>query len=229
MLADELREQIASGRLRPGERLPPEPKLCARSGLSRSTVREALRLLASQHLIVTTRGVTGGSFVAEPSVARLGDSLAAGVQLLRSGLALDGEHMLEMRELLEVPGAGLAAIRRTEDDLRTMRAALVDPAAGDPVVRVAAYWGFRAALATAVGNPMFELLTRPLREMTGIRELIEIGPEDLWCRIAEADRAVFTCVVGRDETGAIRATREHLRYLGDLYRRRGATAAGTPS
>src|SRR5438876_352461 len=62
-LADGLRAQITSGKLRPGDRLPTEPQLCAQSGLSRSTVREALRLLTSQNLIVTTRGVTGGSFV----------------------------------------------------------------------------------------------------------------------------------------------------------------------
>ena len=67
LLADDLRAQITSGRLVPGDRLPTEPQLCQRSGVSRSTVREALRLLASQHLIVTTRGVSGGSFVAHPS------------------------------------------------------------------------------------------------------------------------------------------------------------------
>ena len=67
LLADSLRTQITSGRLRPGERLPTEPQLCVRSGVSRSTVREALRLLTSQHLIVTTRGVTGGSYVARPT------------------------------------------------------------------------------------------------------------------------------------------------------------------
>src|SRR5437660_10526240 len=83
-LADELREQITSGRLRPGERLPTEPELCARSGVSRSTVREALRLLTSQHLIVTTRGVTGGSYVARPTPATLADSLSSGVRMLLS-------------------------------------------------------------------------------------------------------------------------------------------------
>src|SRR4051794_41929928 len=78
MLADELRADITSGRLQPGERLPPEPELCVRTGVSRSTVREALRLLASQHLIVTTRGVTGGSFVAHPDAEQLSEALSPG-------------------------------------------------------------------------------------------------------------------------------------------------------
>src|SRR5436305_15318827 len=82
LLADGLREQTTSGQLRPGERLPTEPELCVRTGVSRSTVREALRLLASQHLIVTTRGVTGGSYVAQPDPATLAESLTGGVRML---------------------------------------------------------------------------------------------------------------------------------------------------
>src|SRR5436309_7846070 len=81
-LADDLREQITSGQLRPGQRLPTEPELCLRTGVSRSTVREALRLLTSQHLIVTTRGVSGGSYVAKPDAATLADSLSRGMSLL---------------------------------------------------------------------------------------------------------------------------------------------------
>src|SRR6478735_5117351 len=65
-LAADLRDRIVSGEFQPGDRLPIEPDLCVRYGVSRSTVREALRLLASQNLIRTVRGTTGGSFVAHP-------------------------------------------------------------------------------------------------------------------------------------------------------------------
>jgi DNA-binding FadR family transcriptional regulator len=217
ILADELREQIASGRLRPGERLPTEPQMCARSGLSRSTVREALRLLASQQLIVTTRGVTGGSFVAEPTAARLGDSLSAAVQLMRTGMAVSGAQFLEMRELLEVPGAQLAARRRTDADLLTLREALVDPGAGDHLARLSAYWGFRAAMTAAVRNPLLEIMARPLRQITNDRELAASGPPDMWHRVAADDRAVLACVEEGDGVGAANATRDHLRYLRGLY------------
>ncbi len=216
ILADELREQIASGRLRPGERLPTEPQMCARSGLSRSTVREALRLLASQQLIVTTRGVTGGSFVAEPTAARLGESLSAAVRLLRTGKAVSGAQFLEVRELLEVPGAQLAASRRTEADLLTLRRALVDPGAGDHRARLFAYWGFRAAMTAAARNPLLELLARPLRQ-TNDRELAVGGPPDMWHRVAADDRAVLACVEEGDGVGAADATRDHLRHLRGLY------------
>jgi DNA-binding FadR family transcriptional regulator len=217
ILADKLRDQIASGRLRPGERLPTEPQMCAQSGLSRSTVREALRLLASQQLIVTTRGVTGGSFVAEPSVARLGDSLSTAVRMLRTGLSVSGTQFLEMRELLEVPAAELAAGRRTQADLRAMRASLMDPASGDYPARVSAYWGFRDAINAAVGNPLLELLSRPLREMTNDRALVKSGPADLWDRAAADDRALLARVADGDGPGAARVTHAHLGYLRGLY------------
>src|SRR5256885_5687041 len=130
-LADELREQITSGRLRPGQRLPTEPELCLRTGVSRSTVREALRLLSSQHLIVTTRGVTGGSYVARPTAASLADSLGSGVLLLLSSPTVGLTDLLEVREMLEVPGVALAAQRRTPEDLAALAATMFDPVRDD--------------------------------------------------------------------------------------------------
>jgi DNA-binding FadR family transcriptional regulator len=191
--------------------------MCARSGLSRSTVREALRLLASQQLIVTTRGVTGGSFVAEPSAARLGDSLSAAVKVLRTGLSVSGAQFLQMRELLEVPAAALAAGRRTEANLAAMRASLPGRSSRDYPARLAAYWGFRDAINAAVGNPLLDLLSRPLREMTNDRQLINSGPADLWERTAADDRTVLARVADGDGPGAAEATRVHLDYLRGLY------------
>jgi GntR family transcriptional repressor for pyruvate dehydrogenase complex len=131
VLADELRADITSGRLQPGERLPPEPALCVKTGVSRSTVREALRLLASQHLIVTTRGVTGGSFVSHPDAEQLADGLAAGFTLLSNSADVGLADMLELRRALEIPAAELAAARRTEEHLIEIRRALFDPETDD--------------------------------------------------------------------------------------------------
>ena len=76
----------------------------AQFGVSRSTVREALRVLSSQNLVTTTRGVSGGSFVVHPGVEDIGDYLEASVGLLAGGDGLDVEQLLEVRDLLEVPG-----------------------------------------------------------------------------------------------------------------------------
>jgi GntR family transcriptional regulator, transcriptional repressor for pyruvate dehydrogenase complex len=214
LLADDLRAQITSGRLRPGDRLPAEPEMCARSGVSRSTVREALRLLASQHLIVTTRGVTGGSFVAQPSVAQLADGLVMAVQLLRG--AIGTAELFEVREMLEVPAAGLAALRRTDADLAALRAALFAPDIDDPDTMRAAQWTFHGALAAAAGNPLYELLARPLHQLSDERQCPAAPTEGLWRRIDAAHREILRCVTRRDVAGAAEATRTHLRFVRDL-------------
>lgn len=66
-VANQLRELIMKGTLVVGERLPAEGEMALKFGVSRSTVREALRGLSSQSLVQTKRGVNGGTFVAEPS------------------------------------------------------------------------------------------------------------------------------------------------------------------
>jgi len=218
LLAEDLRAQITSGKLRPGDRLPTEPQMCARAGLSRSTVREALRLLASQHLIVTTRGVTGGSFVAQPSPAHVCDSVVTAVQLLRGSTAPVGlVELLEVREMLEVPAAGLAAQRRTDSDLVALRAAMFAPDTDDVDTMLAARSAFHVALSAAVRNPLYELLARPLHQLSNETELGTTTPPELWERVDSAHREILSCVTARDSAGAAEATRAHLRYVRALY------------
>ncbi|GAA0802579.1 FadR/GntR family transcriptional regulator [Spirilliplanes yamanashiensis] len=214
-LADELRADITSGRLRPGQRLPAEPELCARAGVSRSTVREALRLLASQHLVVTTRGVTGGSFVAQPDAGKLSDSLAVGMTMLRSAAMVGLADLVEVREVLEAPIAELAAARRTEDDLVALREALFDPADAGVEEMVRAHAEFHGALAAATGNPLFELVTRPLYQLLNGDELGDAAPASYWRQIDADHRELLAKVEAGDGPGAAEVSRRHLRYVGE--------------
>ena len=213
ILADELREEITSGRLQPGERLPPEPELCVRSGVSRSTVREALRLLASQHLIVTTRGVTGGSFVAHPDAEQLSEALSTGLTLLSNSAEVGLADLLELRLALEVPAVGLAAQRRTDANLIEMRGAMFDPDLDELDTMLAAHAAFHAAIASATGNPLFELVTRPLYHVTYGEEIVENLPGDYWARIDVDHRELLSCVKAGDAEAAMTAGRRHLDYI----------------
>jgi len=213
VLADELREEITSGRLQPGSRLPPEPELCVRSGVSRSTVREALRLLASQHLIVTTRGVTGGSFVAHPDAEQLSEALSTGLTLLSNSAEVGMADLLELRRALEVPAAGLAAQRRTDANLIEMRGAMFDPDLDELETMLAAHAAFHSAIASATGNPLFELVTRPLYHVTYGEEIVENLPGDYWERIDADHRELLGCVKGGDAGAAMEVGRRHLDYI----------------
>jgi len=121
-----LREQILEGVLEEGLRLPKETVLAEDFGVSRATIREALRLLTAQNLIRTAKGAGGGSFVTVPSVDHISESLRSGIGLLATADDLTLEELLETRELLEVPAARLAARRRSEDDLVLLQASIPD-------------------------------------------------------------------------------------------------------
>jgi GntR family transcriptional repressor for pyruvate dehydrogenase complex len=213
LLADELRADITSGRLRPGERLPPEPELCVRTGVSRSTVREALRLLASQHLIVTTRGVTGGSFVAHPDAQQLSEALSTGLTLLANSTAVGLADLLELRRALDVPAAGLAAVRRTDAQLTEIRGALFDPQIDDVDVMLQAHTIFHSAVAKATGNPLFELVTRPLYHVSVGQEVVDSLPEGYWTQIDVDHRELLQHLVDRNAEAAAVAARRHVDYL----------------
>jgi GntR family transcriptional regulator, transcriptional repressor for pyruvate dehydrogenase complex len=214
-LADELRADITSGRLQPGERLPPEPELCVRTGVSRSTVREALRLLSSQHLIVTTRGVTGGSFVAHPDAEQLSEALSTGLTLLTNSAGIGLADLLELRRALEVPAAGLAAARRTDAHLTEIRSALFDPAVDDVDVMLQAHSAFHSAVAKATGNPLFELVTRPLYHVSYGEDVVDALPDGYWPRIDADHRELLDCLRQADPAAATAAAGRHLDYIAE--------------
>ncbi|MCO8272213.1 FadR family transcriptional regulator [Actinoplanes sp. TRM 88003] len=213
LLADELRADITSGRLQPGERLPPEPELCVKTGVSRSTVREALRLLASQHLIVTTRGVTGGSFVAHPDAEQLAEAMTTGFTLLTNSAGVGLTDLLELRRALEVPAAGLAALRRDDDQLAEVRGAFFDPAVDDLETMLAAHAAFHMAVAKATMNPLFELVVRPLYHAKFGEDVTENLPPGYWRQIDADHRLILDCLVMRDAESATRAAAQHLDYI----------------
>ncbi len=113
-----LRAMIFSGELRPGDRLPPERDLGARLGISRVTLRLALKALESTGYIVTTRGSHGGSRVCDV------ESLFRCWKQWMRQHSDELDDIFELRITVEARLASLAAQRRTEEDLKSMRAAI---------------------------------------------------------------------------------------------------------
>ncbi|MDQ3943392.1 MAG: GntR family transcriptional regulator, partial [Actinomycetota bacterium] len=106
--ADQLLEMVVSGGLEPGERLPPERELCARLGVSRTVVREALNLLEARGLISIEHG--RGAVVSGGNTDAVRDTLGLILRVRPKALW----ELLEMRKILEVEISGLAAERATE-------------------------------------------------------------------------------------------------------------------
>jgi GntR family transcriptional repressor for pyruvate dehydrogenase complex len=113
-----LRAMIFSGELRPGDRLPPERDLGTRLGISRMTLRLALKALESTGYIITTRGSRGGSRVNDA------DSLSRCWEQWMRQHSEDLDDVFELRITVETRLAALAAERRTDEDLQVMQAAI---------------------------------------------------------------------------------------------------------
>jgi DNA-binding FadR family transcriptional regulator len=113
VLADDLRERILRGDFPEGTALPPERELVAQTRMSRTTVREALRILEVQGLVQIRTGRSGGAFVKKPG----DESIASTVSLLIRGRQVRLAALLETREAVEPACAQLAAKYRTDADL----------------------------------------------------------------------------------------------------------------
>lgn len=186
-------------------------------------MREALRLLASQNLIVTTRGVAGGSFVVHPSPSQLCDTLTVGMRLLHANDAMSLEHLLEVHEMIEVPAARLAATRRREADLQALRAALFDPYVVNPSELLDRRPEFHVALARASGNPLMELIVPPLGSILHERELrARMFDRDFLVRLDADHREIFDAVERSDAKAAEDAARRHLAYVRQELTRTGS-------
>jgi GntR family transcriptional repressor for pyruvate dehydrogenase complex len=208
-LAVLLGEQIDSGTLQPGDRLPTEQKLALAYGVSRTVVREAVHQLKSRRLVVSRQG--SGVFVAptpphqplvfDPTVL---DSVDAVV------------HVVEVRRVLETEIAALAAERATRAHVATMRRALkaIDMAAAAGHDGVAEDLAFHRAIGEATGNPQFRLLLGFLEQYLRAGMRITRGNEARRLDFMEAvrleHRAIVDAIAARDPALARRRAREHL-------------------
>ncbi|MCK0148901.1 GntR family transcriptional regulator [Marivita sp. S6314] len=120
-IADAIRAAIVEGALLVGDRLPSEAELAEQHGVSRATVREALKRLAAQSLIRTERGAFGGAFINHLSYDEARPQQVTTSTLLLGMNAVSFQVACEARYALERSCTSLAAERRTDALLDTMR------------------------------------------------------------------------------------------------------------
>jgi GntR family transcriptional regulator, transcriptional repressor for pyruvate dehydrogenase complex len=211
---EQLRAAILTGQLDVGSRLPSETVLAAQFSVSRTTVREALRSLATKGLIEKTPGAGGGSFVRNVDHWSLGRVVQEGMQnLLQLGTIQEAEAS-DVRYMLEVPAARLAALHRRDSDIRVLERIIAQLSAAshdDPNVPA-----MDAQLHTTVAlmsdNRVLASLVYALHRSTEpVRHLkltAEVGKHShrQHQRLVEAIKA-------KDPDAAEEAMIEHLSYL----------------
>ncbi len=217
-VADQLRELILNGSLSSGDRLPPEADLAATFGVSRSTVRESLRVLASRDLIHTVRGTTGGTFVSQVQMEQVSDYLETSIGLMSGSDGVSVAEMLETREVLEVPAARLAASRREEHHLQAMREAIErETASRSRGARFTEHRTFHQVIVEASGNTLLAMVTAPVYRVLQTKFLSPEVPQSFWSGVDHDHELILASIERGDAEGAARAMQEHLTGLRPAY------------
>ena len=217
-VADQLRELIVTGTVPQGGRLPSETVLARDLGVSRTTVREALRLLAAQGLIRTAKGQAGGSYVTLPTVDHISESLSSNITLLADARDLTLDELIEVRVLLEVPAARLAARRRHEGDVERLRETIPpDRPALDTQAEFVHNRDFHATLIECCDNRLLQIAAQPVFSALQT-SLSRSGLPRVFHRSIHLHHArIVEAVDAGDEDAAGAEMEDHLAFLVPYY------------
>jgi GntR family transcriptional repressor for pyruvate dehydrogenase complex len=219
-IAAEIQQRIRDDGLGTGDRLGTEEQLAREYGVSRPTLREALRILSSARLVRPMSGPKGGIFVTRTPEESVRRSVSDSIALLLDLKGTSIEELLEARAILEVPLARLAAARADAAAIEDMRAAIEESAANpdDIAIKLAAKQRFHRAIAAAAGNAIVESITGWAVEVLQprLRELIHPVCDDRL--LLDQQRVILAAIEARDPAAAEHAMRDHFGHLAELVR-----------
>lgn len=202
-----LRAHILSGQLAAGDVLPSEGKLAESFRVSRTVVREAMRTLSAQGLVLISQGKRASVKPANPEAA------IASLDVLFSRSTGSLAHLTEVRRPLEIEIAGLAAERATDEQLAALEQANADLAAASTLESaVEADVRFHRLLAEATGNPIFALMLETIAQLLkeSRRRTIAASGQQL---ALDEHRRILATVERRDPQAAREAMATHLRLV----------------
>lgn len=218
VLAARLRELIVQGRFAPGDFLPPERDLVMESALSRTSVRDALRVLEAEGLISTKAGRAGGSMVTLPGRQSVSRSVELFVRT--HGISLDS--LLECRVAVEPTLARLAARKRTAAQLAEITAIhsqFVASVDNVPLYkRINLDW--HLAIARSSGNEpltaLMEAISMPIRDAMDYQH---VTTSELRSAAVKAHTVILNAIAAQDEEAAFKRMERHVSAYRDVASR----------
>jgi GntR family transcriptional repressor for pyruvate dehydrogenase complex len=209
VIVDQIRLLIRSGQLTAGDRLPSERELCERFGVSRVTVREALRVLEANGLVDIRVGARGGAFVTAPSSRMVGEGIADLISLS----SLSALEVTEARMIFELGLVPLVCERATEEDIAALYEICDRSSAAlesvDYPLTLSAEWHNRFARCSH--NRAIALLAESLHDpmIRSLQEARSTAPSHGRGGVEE-HRALVDAVAARDVERATELMRVHL-------------------
>lgn len=217
IITDELRRIIEAGLIKPGEKLDTIDQLAAQFRVGRSTVREALSQLKALGLVESRQG--GGTYVKKPGL----EPQAVLDSLQTSNAELT--EVLQVRKILEVGAAELAAKHRTEDDVEELGKIVeqMRDAVGNEEISQIYDTNFHLAIAKASGNKMLETMmthipTAIYRTIQDSRKLWLYSGKDTAGKLFEEHRKLFEAIRDGDPKAAAATMAKHLAQVESALR-----------
>jgi len=217
-VAEQLRDLITRGDLLPGQRLPSEPAMAPLFGVSRTTIREALRILVTDGLVETKRGVHGGTFVVDVDASRVEGLLHGALDLLAMTNRVGPDDFVDAWHAIEAPAAALAATRATPADVEQLfhlcEPAVDDLSRPDVVVKNAS---FHSTVLHASRNLLLEAMGRPVAAVARARFSQTNPDREFLTMIVDEHRQIAQAIANADPDEARRATVNHIEGLRTFY------------
>jgi len=220
-VAIQIQHHIQREGLGPGDFLGREEDLAAEFGVSRPTLREGLKLLASGNLIRASKGPGGGIFVAHTAEQGISRSLSDAIAMMLETGAVTLEELLDARLLLEVPLAGRAAYKADAETVERLREAVRAEAAASPdqpEALAAADAAVHRIVAAAADNRMLQALTGWVFEVLQPSLSRALQGAIVHSAVVEQHEALLAAFAKGDPARAERAMKDHLLYLRDVLR-----------
>lgn len=207
-MAVRIARRIMQGEVSPGEPLGTEPQLMDELGISRTTLREAIRLLELHGLVVTRRGYGGGLMGGSPDPSY---TIETTVDYIRH-LNIDIAHLEEARELLAVAVAGLSARRCNHSDHLRLTEILAAQFAAEPESFPMAARAVQVAIAETSGNPVLTLLTKTLLAANLSESPHPLSPTEIKTFNRNHSALIAAIGAGDEKLSKLRA-RQHIVYV----------------
>lgn len=212
-IAAQLRHAMTAGQLQPGDRLAAEPALATEFGVSRATVREAIKVLRAQGLLRTIRGTRGGHFVVTPQTDVVAAAVGETFSLWFDSGDVTVAEVDEARAAVETICVRLATVRRTQAELDMLRD--LTERAADPAIPLEEFFDlnlrFHYVIAKAARNRLLEL---PMVAVHMVRaKTNSLIPHHEREPSIQQHREIVAAIEARDPVAAEAAFANHVRFV----------------
>jgi GntR family transcriptional repressor for pyruvate dehydrogenase complex len=220
-ICDQIRQDLADGKLKPGDRLPAERLLAEQFSVSRAALREALRALEFAGIVTLLKGTNGGAVILDGTLNTVTQSIADVQRLGRISLP----QIAEVRILIQQMVVRLAVQRASDDDIRALEDNVNRTSESvvqkDFDARMEASQEFYRLLAASSRNDLVVILNDALA--TIMRPYVAYVVRALDYDVVRHRRRFLKYLRDRDETKAVGEMTAHLRKMHDLIGDKAAT------